>query len=81
MKSIFVSGFLQVFLVTAQTLFIARQNWLGVLLFGFAISFLWASNVRKIAISGIGSQIVYASGASFGAVTGLAFSSLMAKGL
>lgn len=72
MKTLFFTGFLQVFLVTAQTWFIARSNFAAVAVFGFLISFAWSFNVKRIAIGTRADAAVYSLGASLGAVVGLA---------
>jgi hypothetical protein len=60
-----------VFLVTAQTWFIASKNILAVAAFGFAISFVWTLNVRRVSAHGWRESVAYALGASVGAVSGL----------
>jgi len=71
MKTLFLTGFLQVFLVTAQTWFIARSHFAAVAVFGFAISFAWSFNVKRIAIGTKADAAIYSLGASLGAVIGL----------
>lgn len=73
---LFATGFLYVFLVSANTYCIATLFWLGVALFGFAISFLWTVNVRRIVVSNIIERLCYATGAMFGGITGVLLSIL-----
>jgi len=69
--TIFLTGFVQVFLVSANTYFISRTTYAGIAVCGFGISYLWTINVRKVAISSRTTQIVYASGAMFGGLLGV----------
>lgn len=71
MKSLFLSGFLQVSLVAVNTYFISQREYLGVLVASFAISFVWSLNVKKIAFGDIKDRLVYASGAAAGGAFGL----------
>lgn len=76
---LFLTGFLQVSLVSAQTFFIASRFILGIILCGFAISFVWTINVKRVAFGGWIDRIVYASGASAGAVVGFILADWMVK--
>ena len=67
---LFLKGFLQVSLVSAQTFFIATRSILGIAICGFLISFVWTINVKRVAFGGCIDRIVYATGASSGAVVG-----------
>lgn len=69
--SVFGTGFLQVFPISAQTYVISRDQLVGVFLIGFLISIVWSVNVKKIALSGWFDRIVYSSGAAPGAVSGV----------
>ena len=77
MKTLFFTGFIQVFLVTAQTWFISRSNWPAVAAFGFLISFAWSFNVKRIAIGTRADAAIYSAGASVGAVLGLFFGKII----
>jgi hypothetical protein len=77
MKSLFLRGWLQVFLVSAQTYFIAREFWPGVAVGGFAISFVWTMNVKSAAFGGWPERFVYSSGAMAGALSGLWLGSMV----
>ena len=61
--TVFLTGFVQVFLVSANTYFISRTTYAGIAVCGFGISYLWTINVRKVAISNRTTQIIYAAGA------------------
>jgi hypothetical protein len=71
MIKLFITAFLQVFFVSANTYFLARVNWIGVAVCGWTISWLWASNVRKISIGNMKDRIIYSTGAMFGGLVGL----------
>lgn len=72
---IFITGFAQVFLVSANTYFISRTTWPGIAVCGFGISYLWTFNVRRVTIGTRAEQIVYSIGAMLGGLTGV----MMAK--
>ena len=69
--SIFLSGFTQVFLVSANIYFISRTAYTGIAVCGFGISYLWAINVRRVSTSNRATQIIYAAGAMFGGLLGV----------
>jgi hypothetical protein len=68
---LFITAFLQVFFVAGNTVFIAQANYVGVAIFGFAISYLWTLNVKKVTAGTISERILYASGAMFGGLVGM----------
>jgi len=72
---IFLTGFAQVFLVSANTYFISRTTWAGIAVCGFGISYLWTINVRRVILGSKAEQLTYASGAMLGGLSGV----LMAK--
>jgi len=74
LRKLFITAFLQVLLVSANAYFISRVAWLGVVVCGFGISYIWTLNVKKISASSQFERIAYASGASIGGVVGLALS-------
>lgn len=74
---LFLTAFLQVFFVSANTYFLATVNYVGAMVCGFMISWLWSSNVRKVAIGGTRDRFVYASGACLGGLAGLFISQLV----
>ncbi len=75
MIKIFLTGFAQVFLVSANTYFISRTTWAGIAVCGFGVSYLWTYNVKKVSIGSASEQLTYATGAMLGGLTGV----LMAK--
>jgi hypothetical protein len=77
MVSIFKTAFIQVFLVSINTIFLSKGYYLGVAIAGFAISFFWVSNVKKANIATKSEQITYALGAMTGGLTGLFFTNII----
>lgn len=76
---LFLTAFLHVALVSANTYFIASRQWVGVAVCGFGISFLWSVNVKQISVSTATSRLVYSTGAMLGGLTGLLISVLITK--
>jgi len=74
---LFSTAFLQVFLVSANTLFIANLFYPGIAIAGFGISWFWTGNVKKISLSGKKDRLVYSVGAMIGGVCGVLFSNLI----
>jgi len=72
--ALFACGFVQVFFVAINTVFLAKAFILGVLIASFMISIVWSFNVKKIAFGNRLDRFVYASGASIGSVAGLLLS-------
>lgn len=68
---IFLTGFIQVFLVAVNTYLIARYWIAGVAVTSFFISYIWTFNVQKVAFGSHMDRIVYAAGAMAGSVVGL----------
>jgi len=62
---------MQVFLVTANTLFISRLFYPGIIVASFLISWFWAGNVKKISISGSKERLIYSIGACMGGISGV----------
>ena len=73
---LFLTAFAQVFLVAANTLFISRLFWPGIAVAGFAISFAWSYNVKRISIGTIRERLVYCSGAMLGGLCGVFIANL-----
>ena len=68
---LFSTGFLQVFFVSANTYFLAREQYMGVAMASFMISFIWTYNVKKVAFGSFWDKIIYSLGATAGALLGL----------
>ncbi|MBM9546110.1 hypothetical protein JWG40_03730 [Leptospira sp. 201903074] len=75
--NLFLTGFLQVLFVCANTYMISKQKYMWVLVFGFLISFIWSWNVRKIAFGNIFDRIKYSIGSAAGGGVGLFVSVLI----
>lgn len=69
---LFRTGFLYVFLLSANTYCIAKLWWAGIAVCGFLISFLWTVNVKRVAASTLHNRIAYAGGAMLGGLLGVA---------
>jgi hypothetical protein len=70
-KTLFLTAWLQVFLVALNTWQIANGKWLGALLVGFGISLVWTLNIKRIAFAGWKDRLVYSTGAMCGTGTGI----------
>jgi hypothetical protein len=68
--NLFLTGFLQVFLVAMNTVFVSSGLVLPMLITGFLISLVWSWNIKKIAFSTIKDRILYSSGAATGTFCG-----------
>ncbi len=74
---IFQTAFLQVFLISINTIFLSKGIYIGVAIAGFLISYLWVSNVKKANIATKKDQIIYSLGAMTGGLSGLFITSLI----
>lgn len=68
--SLLATGFIQVALVSCNTYQIAHQQWIGIFIVGFFISFVWSFNVKKIAFGTWKDRFLYCLGAAIGSITG-----------
>jgi hypothetical protein len=68
---LFLTAFVQVFLVAMNTIFLAKSIWVGVTIASFGISFTWTLNVGRVAVGTWGDRFVYSFGAMCGSLTGL----------
>jgi hypothetical protein len=68
---LFLTAFLQVFLVTVNTVFITKNDYLGVFGVSFFISLFWTFNVKSIAFSHNRDKYIYSFGAATGGLAGL----------
>jgi len=73
---LFFTAFVQIFLVAANTVFLARGFVIGMVISSFGINWLWTHNVRKTAFGGERDRIWYASGATLGCLSGYYVSQL-----
>ena len=77
MIKLFTTAFIQVFLVSANTYFIASTFYPGIAVAGFGISWFWTSNVKRVAFGSRRDRLVYSSGAMLGGLTGVLTSKLI----
>ncbi|VXC99432.1 hypothetical protein [Sphingobacterium multivorum] len=71
MIQLITTGFLQVFFVAINTWLITKQQYVGVIIVSFLISFIWSFNVKKVAFGTMKDRLVYSLGAALGGLTGL----------
>jgi len=76
---LFITAFIQVFLVAANTYFISKVFYVGIAIAGFGISFTWTFNVRRVAFGSITDRIIYSLGAMAGGLSGVFLSQLILK--
>lgn len=69
--TIAASGFIQVFLVAMNTVFLSRAFAWGALGAGFTISYIWSHNVKRVAFGNEADRIAYSIGAGLGSVAGM----------
>lgn len=74
---LFYAGFIQVFLVAVNTVFLSRQFYGGVAVASFLISLFWTYNVKRVAFGTTSDRYIYAAGAMVGGVGGLWFSGVI----
>lgn len=77
MIKLFLSAFVQVGLVAANTYFISKLHYPSILACSFLISLTWTWNVKKVVFGGLNDRIIYASGAAIGAISGVYISKLI----
>lgn len=68
---LFLTGFIQVYFVSVNTYFLAKELVVGVFFAAFMISIIWSLNVKRVAFGTTTDRIIYAFGAAFGSVSGL----------
>ena len=74
---LFLTAFLQVFLVSANTLFIANLLYPGIVIAGFGISWFWSGNVKRVSIGSTRDRLIYSTGAMLGGVSGVTLANLL----
>jgi len=75
--ALFLTGYVQVVLVTVNMWQIANNKYLTALPVAFAISFLWTLNVKRIAFGNIRDRLIYSGGAMTGCMSGMILSHLV----
>ena len=71
MTHLFTTAYLQIFLVSINTIFLSRTYYPGVAVAGFFITYLWVGNVKKVTIASKAERIIYSIGAMLGGLTGM----------
>ena len=79
--TLFSTGFIQVYFVSVNTYFLAKEIYLGVFVAAFMISLIWSFNVKRVAFGSTYDRVVYALGATLGSMLGLWSSSFIADGI
>ena len=69
--NLLLTGFMQVLFVAFNTAMIAKGNIIASGFAAFAISYIWTTNVKKVAFGGRADQITYALGACLGNIAGI----------
>jgi len=67
---LFAMAFAQVFMVVANTCFIANNKIGGIIVAGFFINYIWTHNVRKVAFGCEWDRLIYTAGAVLGSIAG-----------
>lgn len=67
---LFTTAMLQVMFVSMNVIFLKENILVLTLISAFCISWLWSSNVKKIAISGTMDRLIYSTGAMAGTLIG-----------
>jgi hypothetical protein len=75
--SLFFTGVLQVYFVAINTVFLAKELYIGVLFAAFSISMIWSYNIKKIVFGTFSERIIYSLGATVGSLLGLYTSSFL----
>lgn len=76
---LFSAAFIQVFMVSANVLFISRLNFTGMAVCGFGISYVWTFNIKSIVIGTHRTQLVYSLGAMMGGICGVLIANIFKK--
>ena len=75
--ALFLTGYVQVVLVTVNMWQIANNKHLTALPVAFAISFLWTLNVKQVAFGKLLERLIYSGGAMAGCLSGMILSRLV----
>jgi hypothetical protein len=75
--SLFFTGVLQVYFVAINTVFLAKELYIGVLFAAFSISMIWSYNIKKIVFGTFSERVIYSLGATVGSLLGLYTSSFL----
>ena len=67
---LFITSFIQIFMVAANTIFLANGLIIGMIISSFGINWIWTHNVKKIGFGSQADRMYYAMGATTGCVCG-----------
>ena len=76
MINLFKTAFIQVFLVSVNTIFLTKAFVPGIAIFTWLISYMWVTNVKKANIATRLEQYIYATGAMGGGLSGFYFTKI-----
>lgn len=76
---LFITGFLQVYFVAINTVFLSKEIYIGVFFAAFMISMIWSWNIKKVAFGSFYDRIAYSLGATAGSMLGLYTCSFILK--
>ena len=74
---LFFRAWIQVFLVSLNTYFVAAGIVIGIFVASWSISFVWSLNVAKMSNPKRKDQIIYSTGAALGGICGFYFGKLI----
>lgn len=74
-----LTGFIQVYFVAVNTVFLSRAMYGGVVIAAFLVSFTWSFNVKRVAFGSTADRVIYSLGAMTGSVIGLAMSDFLIR--
>lgn len=69
---LFATGFVQVFLVAMNTVYIAKGNYPLAFATSLGISYVWTRNVSRVALGREPDRWLYSGGAAVGCISGMA---------
>ena len=75
-KNLFFTGFIQVFFVAMNTVFLSKNLYLPVFGCAFIISLIWSWNVKRVVFGTFKERLLYSFGAASGSLLGLVASNL-----
>lgn len=74
---LFLTSFLQVFLVSINTIFLTKGFVIGIITTSLAINWVWMHNLKRTVSCDTKDKVVYSVGATTGSISGYYFSKLI----
>ena len=74
-----LTGFVQVYFVAVNVVFLSHAMYGGVVIAAFLVSFTWSFNVKRVAFGSTSDRVIYSLGAMTGSVVGLAMSDFLIR--